>query len=99
MLAAGDPGGVWLTEFGYSACPATPWCVPASTQARWLTESFRAAAGLDYVRAAIAFSLRDIGDSTDWNYRFGLLRRDFSARPSYRQLRRTFDDLARRQRR
>jgi hypothetical protein len=95
MLAAGDRGGVWLTEFGYSVCPATPWCVPGSTQARWLADSFRAAATLDYVRAAIVFSLRDIGDSTDWNYRFGLLQRDFSARPSYRRLRQVFDALDR----
>jgi hypothetical protein len=90
MLSAGDPGGLWLTEFGYPSCPATPYCVRQSTQARWVATSLRLAASLPYVRAAIVFSLRDIGNTLDWNDRFGLLARDFTPRPSYRVVRRIF---------
>ena len=90
MVAAGDPGGIWLTEFGFPACPATPYCVPERRRASWIVSSFRLAASLPYVRAAIVFSIRDLGATLDWNDRFGLLSRDFAPRPSYMAVRRIF---------
>jgi hypothetical protein len=93
MLAAGDPGGIWLTEFGYSVCPATPYCVAARRQAHWIVDSLKVAARIPYVRAAILYSLRDAGNSRDWNNRFGLLRRDFTPRPSYDAVRRVLRGL------
>jgi polysaccharide biosynthesis protein PslG len=95
MVAAGDTGGLWLTEFGFPVCPATPYCVPRRTQARWIATSFRLAASIRYVRAAIVFSVRDIGNTLDWNHRFGLLTRDFRPRPSYLAVRRIFKHRAR----
>lgn len=89
MLAAGDPGDVWLTEFGYSVCPAIPYCVSARRQSRWIVDGLRVAARIPYVRAAILYSLRDAGNSDDWNNRFGLLQRNFEPRPSYGAVRRT----------
>jgi polysaccharide biosynthesis protein PslG len=88
MLASGDQTPLWLTELGYSVCPAVPFCVSKSKQARWLIESLHAAARLPYVRAALIYSLRDTAASRDWNCRFGLLRLDFSPRPSYVAVRR-----------
>lgn len=98
MLAAGDPGDIWLTEFGYSVCPATPYCVPPRTQSRWIVDGLRVAARIPYVRAAILYSLRDAGNSKDWNNRFGLLERDFEPRPSYTAVRRTLRGLSHRHR-
>jgi hypothetical protein len=85
MLTAGDrSSGLWLTEFGYSVCPTQPYCVPEGRQARSLADSFRAAAGWRYVKGLTAYDLRDAGDDGGvWDNRFGLLRRDFSPRPSY----------------
>ncbi|MGH2922420.1 MAG: hypothetical protein ACRDKH_00115 [Solirubrobacterales bacterium] len=74
---------IWLTEFGVAACPATPCCVGEATQADWLAKSLVLASGWGYARAAIVFSLRDVGPTATINHRFGLLRRDFSPRPSY----------------
>jgi polysaccharide biosynthesis protein PslG len=88
MLASGDQTPVWLTEFGYSVCPAVPFCVSKKRQAKWLVASFRTAARLPYVRAALVYSLRDTAASRDWNCRFGLLHLDFSPRPSYQAVRR-----------
>jgi polysaccharide biosynthesis protein PslG len=88
MLAYGDQSPLWLTEFGYSVCPAVPICVSKARQARWLVASLRTAARLPYVRAAMIYSLRDTAESQDWNCRFGLMRLDFSPRPSYHAVRR-----------
>ena len=98
MLAAGDPGSIWLTEFGYSVCPATPYCVSPRRQARWIVDGLRSAARIPYVRAAILYSLRDAGVSKDWNNRFGLLKRNFAPRPSYGAVRRTVRKLGHRHR-
>ena len=75
--------GIWLTEFGFAACPALGHCVSEATQAEWITKSFQIAAGWRYVRGLTLFSLRDQSNSADWHQRFGLLRHNFSARPSY----------------
>jgi hypothetical protein len=99
MLAAGDPGSIWLTEFGYSVCPAIPYCVSARRQSRWIVDGLRVAARIPYVRAAILYSLRDAGNSMDWNNRFGLLQRNFAPRPSYTAVRRTLSRLGHRHKR
>jgi hypothetical protein len=97
MLAAGDRSkGLWLTEFGYSVCPTQPYCVPEGRQARSLADSFRAAAGWRYVKGLTAYDLRDAGnDAIVWDNRFGLLRRDFSPRPSYWAVRSALRKLGR----
>lgn len=85
MVAGGDRStGLWLTEFGYSVCPAQPYCVPDGRQARSLADSFRVAASWPYVRGLTSYDLGDAGDDASvWDNRFGLLRRDFSPRPSF----------------
>jgi hypothetical protein len=84
MLAAGDYRGLWLTEFGYSICPTSPFCVSERRQARTLVACLRAVAGWRYVRGLTSYSLRDAGeDPNRWDNRFGLLRRDFSPRLAY----------------
>ncbi|MGA9370553.1 MAG: cellulase family glycosylhydrolase [Solirubrobacterales bacterium] len=85
MVATGDRSiGLWLTEFGYSVCPAKPFCVPETRQARSLADSYRAAARLRYVKGLTSYDLRDAGnDANVWDNRFGLLRRDFSPRRSF----------------
>jgi hypothetical protein len=94
MLANGDPSPVWLTEFGYPVCPAVPFCVSAAQQSKWIAESLRVASRLRYVHAALIYSLRDTAISTDWHARFGLMNLDFSPRPSYFAVRRTFNELS-----
>jgi len=93
MIAEGDRAKIWLTEFGFAACPAEPHCVSESEQARRLAASFRIASRWRYVRGLTTFSLRDGGTSDNWNFRFGLLRRDFSRRPSYDSVRRALAEL------
>lgn len=84
---------IWLTEFGFAACPASPLCVSEASQADWLVKSFQLAARWRYVRGLTVFSLRDTGPTSEWDYRFGLLRRDFSPRPSYWALQATLPTL------
>ncbi len=97
MLAAGNRSkGLWLTEFGYSVCPTRPHCVSEGRQARSLADSFRAAAGWRYVKGLTAYDLRDAGNDTNvWDNRFGLLRRDFSPRPSFFAVRSALRKLGR----
>jgi hypothetical protein len=96
MLAGGDRSGLWLTEFGYSVCPTRPYCVGEGRQARSLADSFRAAAGLRYVRGLTSYDLRDAGDDVNvWDNRYGLLRRDFSPRSSYWAVRSVLRKLGR----
>jgi hypothetical protein len=97
MLGAGDRSkGLWLTEFGYSVCPTRPYCVSEGRQERSLVDSFRAAASWRYVRGLTSYDLRDAGDDAGvWDNRFGLLRRDFSPRPSYWAVRSALRKLGR----
>jgi hypothetical protein len=100
MLRYGDPGGIYLTEFGFATCPARPGCVEEVTAARWLASSFRVAAGYAYVQGLTAFSMRDFAAPTDldphWDLRSGILRHDLTPKPAYQRLRSVLRRLERR---
>jgi polysaccharide biosynthesis protein PslG len=86
MEAHGDGGKeLWLTEIGFSTCgTGDRWCVGEAAQAEYILDSFRIAREWPYVRAAVVYNLRNKGtDPTDRESQFGLLRRDFTRKPSY----------------
>ena len=90
MEAHGDgEKGLWLTEFGFSTCgTGSTWCVTEDQQAEFINDSFRIAAGWNYVEAAIAYNLRNKGsDPQDRESQFGLVARDFTPKPGYRGFR------------
>ncbi len=92
MRAHGDASkGIWLTEFGAAVCPATPICVSESDQSRWLVGMFAAAERRPFVRGSLAYSLRDPqAGAAAMDYHFGVLRNDFTERPSAGALRSAF---------
>ncbi|MDX6607673.1 MAG: polysaccharide biosynthesis protein PslG [Solirubrobacterales bacterium] len=92
MRANGDASkGIWLTEFGAAVCPATPTCVSESTQSDWLVGMFAAAERRPFILGSLAYSLRDPqARAPSMDYHFGVLRNDFSERPSAGALRSTF---------
>ena len=85
MLGQGDDKPIWLTEFGWST--TTESCgVSDATQAGYLTKAFQLAAEDPYVQVALYYNLRN----NYWNHdadtveaRYGLMRTDFSRKPSY----------------
>ena len=86
MEAHGDGDkSIWLTEFGFSTCgTGSSWCVAPQAQSEFINDSFRIAAGWDYVEAAIAYNLRNKGtDPEDRESQFGLVARDFTPKPGY----------------
>jgi hypothetical protein len=87
MVRWADPAGLWLTEFGFASCPASPTCVPEGLQASWMAKSIRIAACYPYVSGLTAFTIRDIaGDpqyAQQFDAHFGLLRSDFSPKPAF----------------
>jgi hypothetical protein len=97
MVANGDAGGMWLTEFGVASCPAEPTCVPEDVQADWITKCLRIAAGYPYVDGLIIFTLRDVpapsGRETLWHYHFGLTNTDLTPKPAYAQVKDTLQAL------
>jgi polysaccharide biosynthesis protein PslG len=98
MLANGDVGGLWLTEFGFATCPAQPACVSEDVQADWMVKSFQMAAAYPYVGGLTAFTLRDVpapaGSESNWQYHFGLTNTDFSPKPAYAAVRTTLRNLS-----
>lgn len=100
MLRYGDPGGIYLTEFGFATCPALPGCVEEWTAARWLASSFQVAADYPYVEGLTAFSMRDFAAPSDlyphWDLRSGILRHDLTPKPAYQPLRTVLQRLERR---
>jgi hypothetical protein len=85
--AAGDNSPIWATEFGWPTGTSTGWSVPEATQAANIKQAFADLDNLPYVQAATVYNLRDkgtnLGDSED---NFGLVRRDYSAKPGYQAL-------------
>ena len=84
QLAAGDTSPIWITEFGWTTCTGDRWCVTEELQARYIGEAFELMKGMDYIQAAAVYGLRNNGASSsgEWN-NWGLVRRDFSPKPSY----------------
>jgi hypothetical protein len=89
MVAHGDSDkGLWLTEFGFSTCgTGDKVCVTPEQQAQYTKDSFKIAAGWSYVRAAMVYNLRNIGDTPNSRLeQYGLVRRDWSKKPAYEAL-------------
>lgn len=100
MRMHGDKDPLWLTEFGFADCPTLPYCVPSLTQGRYLSTSLRAAAQRKFIGAALVYRLRDFfGSGPLFEQRFGLLNRDWSAKPGVAEVRSTFAALRRGDRR
>lgn len=86
--AVGDAKPLWITEFGWTTAVNTPWQVSEARQAQYVVAAFRLLAALPYVRAATVYNLRDTSTNrADFAGNFGLLRRDFRAKPAYPALR------------
>ena len=85
MLARGDDKPIWFTEFGWST--STKECgVSESTQADYLTKAYKLASQDSYVQVAIWYNFRNNywdHDADEIESRYGLLRSDFSHKPSY----------------
>jgi hypothetical protein len=100
MLRHHDPGGIYLTEFGFGTCPAQPACVSERTAGQWLAASLQVAARYRYVKALTVFSLRDFADPADqnprWDMRSGILRQNLAPKPAFAIVRREITRLRRR---
>jgi hypothetical protein len=94
MAAYGDLKPIWFTEFGWTT--ATSVCDPSkgsyfggvseTTQAAYLTRALELAAQDTYVEVALIYNFRNnfwAGDADDAEARFGLLRTDFTPKPSF----------------
>lgn len=83
---------IWLTEFGFPTCrgnPSPSMCLSERRQADFLVASFRLIARWPSVQAGLVYNFRDKSDDLrNWDHNLGLVRRDFSTKPSYRALRR-----------
>jgi hypothetical protein len=85
MLANGDDKPIWLTEFGWST--STQGCaLSEATQADYVTRAFKFVEQDPYVQVALVYNLRNNfydGDADTTEARYGLMRTDFSPKPSY----------------
>jgi hypothetical protein len=92
MAAHGDPNPqLWATEAGASTCDPQrdSGCVSDARQAKFVTEYFKVARTLPYLRALVVYSLRDSGlDRRDREQNFGLVRLGLSAKPGLTAFRR-----------
>jgi polysaccharide biosynthesis protein PslG len=82
---------LWATEAGASTCAVGTHsrCVTPEVQARWIAEYVELSRQMPWLRSLIVYNLRDKGtDPADVEQGFGLVRRDFSPKPSYDALRR-----------
>ncbi|GAC1318365.1 MAG: hypothetical protein NVSMB25_07740 [Thermoleophilaceae bacterium] len=85
MAAHGDANtGLWLTEFGFSTCTdGTSGCVSESQQGSYLRSQFRLARGFGYVKAAIAYDLRNDAEAPDRISSYGLMHQDFTPKGGF----------------
>jgi hypothetical protein len=92
-----DSGGIYLTEFGFSTCPAQPFCLQERTAGRWLSLSLRIAARYPYVRGLTIFSMRDFAERAEasprWDMRSGILRADLTPKPAFRMVKQELSRL------
>lgn len=95
MLRNNDRDPLLVTEFGYATCPATPYCVAETDQARYLKAATRRAAKWRYLQAFMLYRLRDLGDEpVFYAYSFGVLNANWNLKPAASVVRRTFGRLA-----
>jgi hypothetical protein len=86
LLAHGDDKPIWFTEVGWSTAASDPWGVSEETQADYLTRAYRYIEADPYVQVAVWYSLRNnwFGyDGSTWDDQLGLLRTDFTPKPSW----------------
>ncbi len=89
MLERGDADkGLWLTELGWTTCNdyTSKFCVTENQQEKYVNDAFRIQREdrWDYVKAMIVYNLRNKGtDPGDREDQYGLLRRDFTPKPSW----------------
>ena len=88
MVAKGDSAkNIWLTEFGWSTAGSATNGVSEATQATYLTKAFNQLGSYAYVEHAFWYSFRNNywsnNDATDVEANYGLVRVDFSTKPSY----------------
>lgn len=92
-----DPGGLYLTEFGFSTCPAQPFCLDERTAGRWLALSLRTAARSRYIQGLTVFSMRDFADPAEadprWDMRSGILRDNLTPKPAFGMVKRELSRL------
>jgi hypothetical protein len=82
----------WITELGWSTCPASPEnCNSESQQATYLRQAFqKVKRSYPWVRALFVYNYRDsttVTDPTDKERWFGLIRRDGTPKPAWNVLR------------
>lgn len=90
QLAAGDRAPLWITEFGWQTGyrSTSGWAVTEAQQAEYLVEAFKLLEGLDYVKAAVIYNLRNKGsDPADHEANFGLVRRNYLVKPAFKAVR------------
>jgi polysaccharide biosynthesis protein PslG len=86
MLARADDKPIWLTEFGWSTTTTESWGVSQSQQADYLTRAYRLLESYPYVEIAYWYNLRNNfwdQDADTWETQLGLMRTDFTHKPSY----------------
>ena len=102
QVAFGDATPLWLTEFGWntgqlhgSGYPAWKRSVTLEQQADYTRRGIDFAQTLPYVANAAVYLLRDDGsDPLDDQDNFGLVRRDYTAKPAYQAFRDAVSDAA-----
>ena len=85
MLARGDDKPIWLTEFGWSTTTEA-WGVTQAQQADYLTRAYKLLESYPYIAIAYWYNLRNNhwdDDADTWETQLGLMRTDFSHKPSY----------------
>ncbi len=86
MVRNGDGGKpIWITEDGISTAAAAPGTTEDGQRA-YLLDAFDKARSRPWVGPVVVFGLRDTGSPGDPYATFGLLRGDFSPKPSYEAL-------------
>lgn len=95
MVANGDRGPLWITEFGIADCPSLPACTSRRQQARYLASAVRLAATWRYVDTFLIYRLRDwYGPGTiDLSPNYGVLHRDWTFKPAAAAISRAFASL------
>lgn len=84
QLAAGDRTPVWATEFGYPTGSDPRWSVSEADQGANLKRDLADFDRLDWVQGAAVFNLRDEGtNAASREENFGVVRYDFTPKPSY----------------
>jgi hypothetical protein len=87
QLQNGDSKPMWLTEFGWPTGTDPQWHVSEAVQAASITAAFAGLSQLDYVKAAMVYSLRDGGTNlSDQQDNFGLVDRNYTPKLGYTAL-------------